>query len=162
VTRITVFQAALFAVTLLTGPALAQGAPSGFEVTAHDANMMEIRFHNMPLKGVHADAAQNALALDFLNGVDGAAFDRLAAAMPGWISMAYANYDSGVIRAAWPVTFLTRNESDGFSLRLVANAPGPMVQAPPDTVPLRGTVDGGPPPAPDAFARSDSYGAMRP
>ena len=180
-TRTTAFQTVLFAallglVCVMSGPALAQGAPSGFEVTAHDASMMEIRFHNMPLKGVHADAAQNALALDFLNGVDGAAFDRLATAMPDWISLAYANYDSGVIRAARPVTFLTRNESDGFSLRLVATAPGPMVQAPSGPVALRGYVDAGPPPGPiapgpiparppppslSAFARYDGYGAMR-
>ena len=182
VTRTKTPQTALFAaaLALLSSPVFAQ-AQAGFEITGRDANMMEIRFHNMPLKGVHADAAQNALALDFINGVDGQAFDRLPAAVPEWISLAYANYDSGVIRAARPVTFLTRNESDGFSLRLVAAAP--MTQAPAGPVALRGGyADGGPPPAPrplppgpmpgpmpagpvptggGAFARYDSYGAMR-
>jgi hypothetical protein len=174
-------RAALFAAALgfaswsgaLISPALAQGGPAGFEVTTHDADMLEIRFHNMPLKGVHADAAQNALALDFVSGVDGGAFDRLAASLPDWISLAYANYDSGVIRASRPVTFLTRNESDGFSLRLVASAPAAMVQAPLGPVALRGYVDDGgdppprqpiaalmpgdpPPPLGNAFARYDS------
>jgi hypothetical protein len=182
----TALRAALFAAALgfaswsgaLISPALAQGGPAGFEVTTHDADILEIRFHNMPLKGVHADAAQNALALDFVSGVDGAAFDRLSTSLPDWISLAYANYDSGVIRASRPVTFLTRNESDGFSLRLVASAPAAMVQAPLGPVALRGYVDDGgdppprqpiaalmpgdpPPPLGNAFARYDSYGAMR-
>lgn len=174
--------------TLAALPALAQGGPSGFEITQHDQGMLEIRFHNMPLKGVHADAAQNALALDFLNGVDGSAFDRLAQAAPDFVALAYANYDSGVIRASRPVTFLTRNESDGFSLRLVAATPPPqqMVPAPPGPVALRGNVEppppnypppgypppgypqqgpppGGYPPAPPQtlFARYDSYAALR-
>ena len=158
--------AALFAGT---APALAQGAPppAGFEVVNRDPATLEIRFHNMPLKGVHADASQNALALDFLGGVDGSALDRLAAAMPDWISMAYANYDSGVIRASRPVTFLTRNENDGFSLRMVAAGPPAMVAAPPGPVALRGPLDGGPPPpapppsAPNMFARYNAYGALR-
>ena len=172
--KMSIFAALAAAFTgVLLGPAAAQG-PAGFEVTAHDANVLEIRFHNMPLKAVHADAAQNALALDFVNGVDGSAFDRIAAAMPDWVSMAYANYDSGVIRASRPVTFLTRNESDGFSLRLVARAgPPAMVPAPPGPVALRGPVDGGPPPMqqpmyagpqappPDGFARYNAYGAIR-
>ncbi len=105
VTR-TIPALAFVALLAMASPVLAQGPPSGFEVTAHDATTLEIRFHNMPLKAVHADAAQNALALDFANGVDGAAFDRLAQTMPNWIAMAYANYDSGVIRASRPVTFL--------------------------------------------------------
>jgi hypothetical protein len=163
----------LSGVLLAAAPAAAQGGPAGFEVTAHDANVLEIRFHNMPLKAVHADAAQNALALDFVNGVDGSAFDRIAAAMPDWVSMAYANYDSGVIRASRPVTFLTRNESDGFSLRMVARGPAPMVAAPPGPVALRRPMDGSPPPMqqplyagpqappPNGFARYNAYGAMR-
>jgi hypothetical protein len=154
-------------------PAAAQG-PAGFEVTAHDANVLEIHFHNMPLKAVHADVAQNALALDFANGVDGSAFDRIAQTMPDWVSMAYANYDSGVIRASRPVTFLTRNEADGFSLRMVTRGgPPAMVAAPPGPVALRGPMDGGPPPMrqpmyagpqaplPNEFARYNAYGAMR-
>ncbi len=140
--------AALMGAWTIALPAHAQG-PAGFEITARDANMAEIRFHNMPLKGVHADAAQNALALDFINGVDGTAFDRLAQALPDFVGMAYANYDSGVIRASRPVTFLTRNEADGFSLRMVSRGggPAPMTQAPPGAVALRGPMDGmGPPP----------------
>jgi hypothetical protein len=159
----------LLLAVLLAGPALAQGAPppAGFEIVNRDPNTLEIRFHNMPLKGVHADAAQNALAIDFLSGVDGSAFDRLSSAMPDWISMAYANYDSGVIRASRPVTFLTRPESDGFSLRMVAAGPPAMVAAPPGPVALRGAVDGGPPPPGppppqgDMFARYNAYGALR-
>ena len=158
---------ALLLAALLASPALAQGAPpAGFEVVSRDPATLEIRFHNMPLKAVHADASQNALALDFLGGVDGSALDRLAAAMPDWISMAYANYDSGVIRASRPVTFLTRNENDGFSLRMVAAGPPAMVAAPNGAVALRGPVDGsqppppGPPP-PNLFARYNAYGALR-
>jgi len=157
--------ALLLAVLLANAiPALGQGAPppAGFEVVARDPSSLEIRFHNMPLKGVHADSRQNALALDFLSGVDGSAFDRLAANMPEWISMAYANYDSGVIRASRPVTFLTRSESDGFSLRMVATGPPAMVAAPPGPVGLRGAVDAAPPPPPsNLFARYDAYGALR-
>ena len=163
---------ALAAVLLAGVPALAQGGPPPPALKSSTAmpNTLEIRFHNMPLKGVHADATQNALALDFLNGVDGSAFDRLSAAMPDWISMAYANYDSGVIRASRPVTFLTRDESDGFSLRMVAAAapgdgggaartggvarPGrwrPAAAAPPGPRRRR----------PTCFARYNAYGAMR-
>jgi hypothetical protein len=170
----TALGASLIAGTILApSAALAQGGPASFEVVNRDPNNLEIRFHNMPLKGVHADAGQNALAVDFLTGVDGSAFDRLSGSMPDWISMAYVNYDSGVIRASRPVTFLTRAESDGFSLRMVAAGPPPMVAAPPGPVALRGYVDGGPPPpmAPvpagpppaqgDMFARYNAYGALR-
>src|ERR1700742_3498558 len=128
--------AILLLVVVLASPAQAQDGPppTSFQVVSRDPTTLEIRFHNMPLKAVHADAAQNALALDFANGVDGSAFDRIAATLPDWVSMAYANYDSGVIRASRPVTFLTRNETDGFSLRMVARGPGPMVAAPPGPV----------------------------
>lgn len=168
---------AILALTLamaLAGPALAQGAPpqAGFQIVTRDPSTLEIRFRNMPLKGVHADAQQNALALDFLGAVDGSAFDRLSAIAPDWVSMAFANYDSGVIRASRPVTFLTRNESDGFSLRMVANGPAPMVAAPPGPVALRGPYDNAPPPqqpmmgpppppAPNLFARYNANGALR-
>jgi hypothetical protein len=153
---------------LLATPVLAQGGPppAGFEIVNRDPGTLEIRFHNMPLKAVHADPSQNALALDFQSGVDGSAFDRLSSTMPDWISMAYANFDNGVIRASRPVTFLTRGESDGFSLRMVASGPPAMVAAPPGPVALRGPVDGsqpppGPAPAPDMFARYNAYGALR-
>jgi hypothetical protein len=127
-------------------PAWAQA--SSFQITGQDAASVEIRFHGIPLRAVHADDNQNALSLDFQTPVDGAVFDRLAGAVPQWISMAYANYDNGVIRAPRPVTFLTRAEPDGFSLRIVARdgAPAPMAQnAPPPQ--MRGQYDAyGPPP----------------
>ncbi|HEY4076129.1 MAG TPA: hypothetical protein VGM26_04275 [Rhizomicrobium sp.] len=107
---------ALLAVAL--SPALAQ--PAGYQVTAQDQNGIEIHFRGLPLRAVHADDAQNALLLDFQQPVDGAVFDRLAPDLPSWISMAYANFDNGVIRTTKPATFLTRAEPDGFSLRIVA------------------------------------------
>jgi hypothetical protein len=74
-----------------------------------------------------------------------------------------------VIRGSRPVTFLTRNESDGFSLRMVAAGPAPMVAAPPGPVALRGPYDNAPPPpvqqppppAPNLFARYNGNGALR-
>jgi hypothetical protein len=65
--------------------------------------------------------------------------------------MAYANFDNGIIRSPRPVTFLTRAEPDGFSLRIVARGPAPppaMAQnAPPPQ--MRGQYDAyGPPPQP--------------
>ncbi len=113
----------------------AQG-PAGYQVTGQDQNGIEIRFRGMPLRGVHADDNQNALSIDFQSAVDGQAFDRLAGQFPQWISMAYANFDNGVIRSPRPVTFLTRAEPDGFSLRIQARGPaGPPMQGPP---PMRG------------------------
>jgi hypothetical protein len=88
-----------------------------FEITSNGP-ALEVRFRGMPLKSVRADDNQNALSLDFNQPVDPALFDRLAGALPQWISMAYTTYDNGVIRATRPVTFLTRQETDGFSLRL--------------------------------------------
>ena len=42
--------------------------------------------------------------------------------------MAFANFDNGIIRGPRPVTFLTRAETDGFSLRIVPRgAPAPTV-----------------------------------
>lgn len=174
--------AALFAALLGPVPAAAQNFPS-YEVISRDQNGLELRFHGVPMKAVHADDSQNALSIDFQQPVDGAVFDRLAGDQPQWIAMAYANYDNGMIRATRPVTFLTRQESDGFSLKIV---PRGAVQAgpPPPSAPLalRGPVpDGyGPPPGyppqaaygpapgpgngaplPASFARSDSFGAAR-
>ena len=54
---------------------------------------------------------------------------RLSGEQPQWISMAYANFDNGVIRSNRTVTFLTRNEPDGFSLRIVPRG-GPPPQGP--------------------------------
>ena len=114
--------AALALLTLL--PATAQNYPT-YEVIARDNNGLELRFHGVPLKAVHADDAQNALSIDFQSPVDGAVFDRLAGDQPQWVAMSYANYDNGVIRATRPVTFLTRQESDGFSLKMVPRGPAP-------------------------------------
>ena len=111
--------AVMLTVLLPVAPAKAQGGP-GYQIISNDPNGLEVRFYGMPLRGVHADDSQNALSIDFQQAVDGAAFDRLAGDMPQWISMAYANFDNGVIRSPRPVTFLTRTESDGFSLRMVA------------------------------------------
>jgi hypothetical protein len=166
---------------LAAAPALAQNYPT-YEVVSRDDNGLELRFHGVPLKAVHADDSQNALAIDFQQPVDGAVFDRLAGDQPGWIAMAYANFDNGVIRATRPVTFLTRQESDGFSLKIVPRGavptPPPM-QAPPP-VALRGPAPEnqyaqyapppayGPPPPPAygapaaaAFRRSDTFSGAR-
>lgn len=115
---------------------LAQGV--GYQVVSNDPNGLEIRFHGVSLREVHADDNQNALSLDFERPVDGAMFDHLPGDAPQWISMAYANFDNGIIRSPRPVTFLTRAESDGFSLRIVPRGgPQPMTAqlAPP---PMRG------------------------
>lgn len=169
--------AALLALAALVSPASAQ-APY-FQIAGQDSAGVEIRFHGVPLRAVHADDSQNALSLDFQTPVDGAVFDRLASAVPQWINMAYANYDNGVIRSPRPVTFLTRGEPDGFSLRIVARdsappqpmaqnapppqmrgqydsygAPGPMPYGPPPGQPMPYGV----PPAP-AYAGFHSYGA---
>ncbi len=131
------FAALLTAMTLtasMAAPAYAQ-SPAGYQVTGQDQNGIEIRFRGLPLRGVHADDNQNALSIDFQTAVDGQVFDRLASDMPQWISMAYANFDNGVIRSPRPVTFLTRTEPDGFSLRIQARAGspanGPPAQSPP-------------------------------
>jgi hypothetical protein len=142
---------------MTSAPALAQGV--GYQVISNDPNGMEIRFHGVPLRAVHADDNQNALSIDFQQPVDGAMFDHLPADVPQWISMAYANFDNGVIRSPRPVTFLTRAESDGFSLRIVPRGgPPPMMaqnMAPPPP-PMRGPAYGAvqqqlwPPPQPNA------------
>jgi hypothetical protein len=152
-------------------PAWAQ-APS-YQVVSNDPNGLEIRFHNMPLRSVHADDSQNALSIDFQQPVDGAVFDRLPGDLPQWISMAYANYDNGVIRSPRPVTFLTRAESDGFSVRLVPRGPAvAQGAAPPPPPALRGVPappPGYPPPGypppmqpyeppQDAYAGFHTYG----
>lgn len=135
---------ALLAVLALGGSAWAQG-PAAYQITSQDQNSVEIRFHGLPLRGVHADDSQNALSIDFQTPVDGAVFDRLSGELPQWVSMAYANFDNGIIRSPRPVTFLTRTEPDGFSLRIVARGPGgaaPPAQPPP---PMRGAYGGAPP-----------------
>jgi hypothetical protein len=141
-------------------------APPGYDIVSRSDGGLEIHFHNMPLKAVHADDSQNALALDFQNPIDGAAFEHLSADFPDWISMAYASYDTGVIRAPRPVTFLTRNETDGFSLRIVPR--GPVPAPAPNPAGLRGEVDGPPPPMqagypppPPPGGHYDAYNAIR-
>ena len=49
-----------------------------YQVVSNDPDGLEIRFHGMPLRGVHADDNQNALSIDFQQPVDGAVFDRLS------------------------------------------------------------------------------------
>ena len=115
-----------------------------YQIVSNDPSGMEIRFHGVGIRGVHADDSQNALAIDFQQPVDGAMFDALPQAAPQWISMSYCNFDNGVIRSPRPVTFLTRAEADGFSLRIVPRGAGPMTQgpgaqaAPPAPPPMRG------------------------
>jgi hypothetical protein len=106
-----------------------------YQIVSNDPNGLEIRFRGVGFRGVHADDSQNALAIDFQQPVDGAMFDRLPADAPQWIAMAYCNFDNGIIRSTRPVTFLTRPESDGFSLRIVPRGPAlvppaPMLQSP--------------------------------
>ncbi len=82
----------------------------------------ELHFSGVTLKSVRADDAQNEIALDFQNPVGGDAFDTLQRALPNWVQMSYSGYDFAVIRATRPVTFLTRPDGDGFSLRMVPRA----------------------------------------
>ncbi len=113
----------LLAVLLASAaPASAQRAAS-YEVISNGPGSVEIRFHGLPMRSVHADDNQNALAIAFLQPVDGTLFDRLAKELPQWISMAYANFDNGVIHSPRPVTFLARPEGTGFSLRILARGP---------------------------------------
>ena len=102
----------------------------------------ELQFHGLQLKGVRADDAQNAVSLDFDGPIDGRVFDELQQTLPGWVSMSYSGYDSAVIRASRPVTFLTRPEGDGFSLRMVPRgaAAAPMAT----NAVLRGPIMGAP------------------
>ena len=129
--------AALCAGLMASGSALAQGV--GYQVISNNPNGVEIRFHGTPMRAVHADDNQNALSIDFQQPVDGAMFDHLPADVPQWISMSYANFDNGIIRSGRPVTFLTRAETDGFSLRIVPrdSPPPPMMaqNAPPPPMP---------------------------
>lgn len=132
---------ALLAALTFAAPAHGQGGPPvSYQVVSQDPNGTEIRFRGIPLRGVRADDSQNALSLDFQTPVDGAVFDRLLSEMPQWISMAYATFDNGVIRSPRPVTFLTRAEPDGFSLRIVARGPAMGPGGPPQGPP----ADAGP------------------
>jgi hypothetical protein len=139
--------AAPFAAVAIAVPAAAQTpvhkAPAyrgaaAYEIIRSDPDVLEIRFHGVTMRGAHADDSQNALAIDFQHPVEGLLFDRLPLAAPLWISMAFCNFRNGVIRGTRPVTFLTRTESDGFSLRLVPRVPMAEAVAPPPP-PMRGS-----------------------
>ena len=139
----------LILLAVLSIPLQAQApAPSfTYQVIGQDENGLEIVFHGLPLRAVRADDNQNALSMDFQTPVNAAIFEQLPRDLPQWIAMAYASFDNGVIRATRPVTFLTRREPDGFSLRIVAR--GPMSEPPPlpPPPPLRGGYSVYPPPA---------------
>ena len=137
----TLRQLVLLAVLLApAAPAGAQSGP-GYEIISNGPEGLEVRFHGLPMRSVHADDNQNALAIDFLEPVSGALFERLPGELPQWISMAYVNFDNGIIRSPRPVTFLAHPESDGFSLRILARGPPP---APPAPAQIRGSY-GDPP-----------------
>jgi hypothetical protein len=134
---------AAFAVLATAVPAVAQPparqdqvyqAPAvqrpAYQIVSNDPNGLEIRFRGVNFRDVHADDSQNALAIVFQLPVDGALFEHLPAEAPQWIAMSYCNFDNGIIRTTRPVTFLTRPESDGFSLRIVPRGPASMPPAP--------------------------------
>jgi hypothetical protein len=79
----------------------------------------EIRFQGLTLKAAKSDPANNQIILEFDGAADRSVFDRLETALPGWVDTAYAGYDSAVIRAARPVTFMTRSERGGFAVRMM-------------------------------------------
>lgn len=109
-------------------------APSfTYQVIVQDETGLELRFSGLPLRSVRADDSQNALSMDFQTPVNAATFEQLPRDLPHWIAMAYASFENGVIRATRPVTFLTRREPGGFSLRIVAR--GPVIE-PPEPPPL--------------------------
>ncbi len=145
------------AILAFASAASGQNGPApGVEVVSNGP-ALELRFHGVPLKSVRADDSQNALALDFVQPVDPAVLDRLNGALPGWIAMAYASYDNGVIRAARPVTFLTRPEVDGFSLRLEPRAGAAPQPQPFQAAPGVGAA-GAPAPPPQAYAQQQQAG----
>ena len=127
-------------------PAYQAPAYRGYQIVRNDPNVLEIRFRGMGLRGVHADDSQNALAIDFQQPVDGAMFERLTADAPLWISMSICNFDNGVIRGTRPVTFLTRAEADGFSLRMVPRAGAPSTQMPQSPMTQSPVAQAAPPP----------------
>jgi hypothetical protein len=134
---------------VLSLPVRAQAPAFTYQVIGMDENGLELRFNGLPLRSVRADDNQNALSMDFQTPVNATIFEQLPRDLPQWIAMAYATFDNGVIRATRPVTFLTRREPDGFSLRIVAR--GPMIEPPqPAPVPppqLRGGYSVYPPPS---------------
>lgn len=141
----------LILLAVLSIPLQAQAPAPRFtyQVVGEDQNGLEIVFRGLPLRAVRADDSQNALSMDFQAPVNAAIFEQLPRDLPRWITMAYASFDNGVIRATRPVTFLTRREPDGFSLRIVARGPVAEPPAPPPMPPppqLRGGFSVYPPP----------------
>jgi hypothetical protein len=138
---LAVMTALVTAVPAMAQPPGYQAAPAyrgpAYQIVSNDPSGLEIRFHGVAIRGVHADDSQNALAIDFQQPVDGAMFDQLPQAAPQWIAMSYCNFDNGIIRSNRPVTFLTRAEPDGFSLRMVPRGPGPVAQTAPPPPPMR-------------------------
>jgi hypothetical protein len=139
-----------------------------YQIVRNDPNVLEIRFHGVAIRGVHADDSQNALAIDFQQPVDAAMFDRLMAEAPLWISLSTCNFDNGVIRGTRPVTFLTRAEADGFSLRMVPRVGAPLTQSPmtqsptPQSPPARSPVaQAAPPPLPPPPPMRGGYTEQR-
>jgi hypothetical protein len=115
----------LVLLAVLLAPAAPAGAGEAYEIVSNEPDGLEVRFHGLAMRSVHADDNQNALAIDFLEPVNGALFERLPDELPQWISMAYVNFDNGIIRSPRPVTFLAHPESDGFSLHIIARGPPP-------------------------------------
>lgn len=109
---------AAFALFIARAEASAPSATPSFAIVSQSP-ALELRFHGVMLRSARTDAQQSQIALDFAGPVDGALFDRLQQAAPDWIDAAYGSYDNAVIHARHPVQFLTRPESDGFSLRFV-------------------------------------------
>jgi hypothetical protein len=124
----------LVLVLLMSVPLAPASAQPSYEVLSNGPEGLEIHFHGLPMRSVHADDSQNALAIDFAQPVDGTLFDRLTDELPQWISMAYANFDNGVIRSPKPVTFLAHPEGDGFSLHILARGPAPAMAEPPPLI----------------------------
>ena len=149
--------AAIAAMILLgAGAAAAQDVPpQGSSLTiVSQGPEAEFRVHGVSLKSVRADDAQNTVAFDFNGPVSDAAFSQLESELPDWIEMAYAGYDNAVIRAKRPVTFMTKVESDGFSMKMVPRDAG-------DAAPLRGPDDAGvSPPQPVPYLERRAWHAV--
>ena len=160
--RVLVLCAALAAALALGQGAAAQEQPASPLEIISKGPQPEFRVHGVSLKSVRSDDAQNAVAFDFNGPVNEAAFVQLQEALPDWVEMAYAGYDNAVIRTKRPVTFMTKTESDGFSMRMVprdAAEPAPAQTAGP-----HGGADacthGCPPTAPSApFADAHAWHA---
>ncbi len=151
--------AALAAAILFgAGAALAQDAPpAGSSLTVvSQGPEAEFRIRGVSVKSVRADDAQNTVAFDFNGPVSDEAFAQLEAELPDWIEMAYAGYDNAVIRARRPVSFLTKIESDGFSMKMVPRDAG-------ESAPLRGPDDtDAAPPQPEPFRSNRGWHAVAP